>query len=274
MKKIKLTLIFILGIIVYSPFINIALARQSGVEVKEDTPYNWMVKLNISNFIELVQDTGQGTVSPELMTLDLQGDTGITVVLTLELLTVPDNFAIDSFFDIETTIVNGILTIAPDYNISTLPIFYPLNYTIRPSASSTNFTIVRGNTSNYFSRPIGTPLVVANDLNWTSQAAQLQSRIRPYYLRYFGIANSRVESRENGLKITQPADTTIGAAELSLNYNSIGILESAEGNYGGFTLFSMEYSGGGSIAFELPFFLSIFAIALISLTIRKRKKLS
>ena len=78
----------------------------------------------------------------------------------------------------------------------------------------------------------------------------------------------------NGLRITQPADTTVGAVELNLNYNSIGILESADGKYGGFTTFSLEYSGGGSIAFELPFFLSIFAIGLVSLIIRKRKKIS
>ena len=66
----------------------------------------------------------------------------------------------------------------------------------------------------------------------------------------------------------------IGATELNLNYNSIGILESANGNYGGFTLFSLEYSSDESIAFELPFFLSIFVIALVTLIIRKCKKFS
>ena len=274
MKKVKIILIFIMGIVLFSPMINTSLARQSsGVEVKADTTYKWNVRLNISNIIKLVSDTGQGTVSAELMALNLQGETDLTLVLTLELLTVPDNFGIDSFFDIETTIVEGILLIAPDYNISTLPMFYPLNYSIRPSLTRNNFTILRGNTSDYFSFPISNPLVLGNDMNWTSQAAQMQSRIRPHYLRNFGVPDSKVESRDNGLKITQPADTTIKATELNLNYNSIGILESANGKYGGFTTFSLEFSSGGSIAFELPFFLSIFVIALVTIIVRKRKKI-
>ncbi|KKL77199.1 hypothetical protein LCGC14_2037260, partial [marine sediment metagenome] len=41
-----------------------------------------------------------------------------------------------------------------------------------------------------------------------------------------------------------------------------------------FTLFSLEYSSDESIAFELPFFLSIFVIALVTLIIRKGKKFS
>ena len=267
----KLTLIFILGIIILSPSIYTSVARpSSGVEIKEGEEYNWVLKLNISNFFELIRDTGQGTIPSELVALNLQGDSDpINVEINLEILHPPDNFIVDSFFDVYTSLFEGKLGIAPDFNISQIPIFYPLNFTIQNTLASVNYSILKGDTSNYFSIPIGFFLIVATDLNWTNTAMQLQTRIQQYYMR-----TSSVESQDNGLRITKPADTAISATELSLNYNSKGILESAYGNYGGPVLFTMTYLGGGTIAFELPFFLSISSIALVTLIIRKRKKFS
>lgn len=273
-RKLKLTLIFVLGIIILSPYINTSVATPSaGVEIKEGEKYNWVLKLNISNLIELIRDTGQGSIPSELVALDLQGDSGLlTVEINLEILHGPDNFIVDSFFDVSTSLFEGKLGIAPDFNISQIPIFYPLNFTNQLSRVPANYSILKGDTSNYFSIPIGFFLIVATDLNWTNAAMKLQTRIQQYYMR-----TSSVESQDSGLKITIPADTIISATELSLNYNSKGILEYAKGNHGGPILFTIEYIGAGttgSIAFELPFLLGVFIIALVTLMVRKRKKFS
>jgi hypothetical protein len=272
--KIQFIIIFILGIIIFSPSINTSLARENpGVEIKEGEEYSWVLKFNISNFIELVEDTGQGTVSTEMVALNLQGDTGLTLVeVNLEIIDISDGFIIDSFFDVTITLVEGVLTIAPDFNISKIPIFYPLNFSIQNTVTPVNFSILKGDTLNYFSIPIGFFLIVATDLNFTTAAMQLQTQIQEYYLKNFGITNSRVDPQDSSLRITHPADTNIGAAELTLNYNSKGILKSAIGNYGGPTLFAIEYSGGGGIAFEFPLFLSVFTLGLVTLMFRKRKK--
>ncbi|KKL95170.1 hypothetical protein LCGC14_1857350, partial [marine sediment metagenome] len=45
----------------------------------------------------------------------------------------------------------------------------------------------------------------------------------------------------------------------------------ASGKYGGAMLFSLALTSDGTIAFELPFLLSIFAIATVILIIRRRK---
>jgi hypothetical protein len=265
----KLTLIFLLGIIIFFPSINTSLAIEApGVEIKGGEEYSWVLKLNISNFIALVEDTGHGTISTEMIELDLQGGSGLTLVnLNLEIVNYSGDFVINSF------LFEGILSITPDFNISRIPILYPLNFTIQNTLNPVNYSILKGDTLNYFSVPVGFFLIVATDLNFTSAAMQLQTQIQEYYLRNFGISDSRVISQDNGLKITHPADTTIGAAELTLNYNSKGILESAIGNYGGHTLLTLEYStSGGEIAFELPLFLSVFTIALVTLIFRKRKK--
>ena len=121
----KITLIFILGTIISSPFFNTSLALEtSGVEIKEGEVHKWILKLNISNFITLVSDTEQASIPTELLALDLQGDSGlITVEINLEILHVPVEFFVDSFFDVWTTLTEATLIIAPDYNISTIPIF-------------------------------------------------------------------------------------------------------------------------------------------------------
>lgn len=278
LRKIRFILIFILGIIIFSPSITTSLARENpGIGIKEGEKYSWTLKFNISNFIELIEDTGQGSVSTEMMDLNLQGETRLTIVeINLEIIDTSDGFIVDSFFDVTITIVEGVLTIAPDFNISKIPLFYPLNFSIQNTITPVNYSILKGDTLNYFTIPIGFFLIVPTDLNFTSAAMQLQTLIQDHYLRNFGITDSRVEPKENGLKITHPADTTIGAAELTLNYNSIGILQSATGNYGGHTLLILELSGGGGgeIAFELPLYLSVFTIALVILIIRKRKKLA
>ena len=271
----KITLIFILGTIISSPFFNTSLALEtSGVEIKEGEVHKWILKLNISNFITLVSDTEQGSIPTELLALDLQGDSGlITVEINLEILHVPDEFFVDSFFDVWTTLTEATLIIAPDYNISTIPIFYPLNFSIQASRTPANFSILKGDTSNYFSIPIGFLPIVATDLNWTNAAMQLQTQLQLYYMR-----TSRVESQDLGLRITIPADTTTLASELNLKYNSRGILENAYGHYGGGpVLFSCTYAGAGttgSIAFELPFLLGVFIIALVTLMIRRKKDFS
>ena len=129
---------------------------------------------------------------------------------------------------------------------------------------------MKADTPNYFSILIGFLLIVATDLNWTNAASQLQTQIQMYYMR-----TSRVESRDLGLRITIPADTTTSTTELILNYNSKGILENAYGNYDGPQLFTIDYMGAGttgSIAFEFPIFWGIFIIALVTLMIRRKKE--
>jgi len=271
LKKNKLIFIFILGILLFSPLIHTSSARPStGVEVKEGERYNWLLKLNTSNYIELFTNTGEGTVPTELLALELTGDSDGLIVITanFQILNIPDNFVIDSFFDIYYTIVEAELTIAPEFNISQIPIFFPLNFSIKPSPIRANFSILKYDTPNYFSTPIGFFLIVPTDLDWAIAATQLQS----YFGRNFVSSNYIVLRQDNGLKMTQPADTTIPASELNLNYNSKGVIETADGSYNGAFLFSLELESDGTIAFEIPFLLSIGAIAVTILILRKRKK--
>lgn len=283
LKKSKLIIIFILSVILLSPSVNSSsVAPAPAVEVKAGESYNWFLKVNISNYIELLTNTG-GPISTELLALNLMGDSDglITLTAKFEILYIPDNFVIDSFFDITFTIVEGEFTLVPDYNISTAPIFYPLNFSISPTLSRTNFSILKGDTPSYFSAhngnnyPKGTYhgfyLIVPTDLDWTVTAAQLQTEIGSYFRNNFNITDASVSPQSNGLRVVSPADTTILATELNLNYNTNGVLETASGKYGGTTLFSLELTSDETIAFELPFLLSIFAIATVILLIRNRK---
>ncbi len=272
LKKKKLIYILILNIILFSPLIHSSLAQRSvGIGVKEGEKYEWTLKLNISNYIELLRNTG-GTVSTELMTLNLQGNSDglIQLIVNFEILDIPDEFFVDSFFDITFTIVEAEFALVPDYNISQIPIFFPLNFSIKPSL---NFSILKGDTPNYFTAPIGFFLIVPTDLDWTVAAAQLKTEILSPFRRNYGITDMSVLPQSNGLRVTSPADTTLLATELNLNYNTKGVLETASGKYGGATLFSLELETEGTIAFELPFFLSVFAIAIVVLILRNRKKL-
>ncbi|GAG46053.1 unnamed protein product, partial [marine sediment metagenome] len=128
--------------------------------------------------------------------------------------------------------------------------------------------ILKADTQNYFTIPIGFFLIVPTDLDWAIAATQLQS----YFGRNLVSSNYTVSRQDNGLKMTQPADRTIFASELNLNYNSKGVLETADGSYDGSVLFSLELESESSIAFEVPFLLSIGAIAVVILILRKRKK--
>ena len=140
---------------------------------------------------------------------------------------------------------------------------------------------MKGDTPNYFSAhkgniyPKGTYhgffLIVPTDLDWTTAAAQLQTEILSYFRRNYGITDVSVLPQSNGLRISTPSDTTILATELSLNYNSKGVLETASGKYGGATLFSLELVSDGTIVFELPLFLIISTLALAILIFRRRQ---
>ncbi|NVM19079.1 MAG: hypothetical protein HWN80_15295 [Candidatus Lokiarchaeota archaeon] len=75
MKKSRLIFIFILGSLLFSSIIHNSSARSStGVEVKKGESYNWAIKLNISNYIDLMMDSGDGTIPTELVALNLQGN--------------------------------------------------------------------------------------------------------------------------------------------------------------------------------------------------------
>ncbi len=200
-KKKKLAAILILSILLFSLTIGPSYARVStGVEVKKGESYNWVLKLNISNYIELLTNTGDGTISPELLALELTGvsDGPIVIIANFEILNIPDQFIVDSFFDVYVTIVEAELTIAPDFNISQIPIFFPLNFSIKPSPTRTNFSVLKADTPNYFSVPIGFFLIVPTDLDWTIAATQLQS----YFGRNYVSSNYTVSPQDNGLKMT------------------------------------------------------------------------
>ncbi len=272
-KKKKFVLIFILSVVLLSPSVNASsFGLSPAVEVKAGESYKWLLKLNISNYKELLTNTG-GYISPEILTLDLTSnpDELIPLTLTIQILNIPDEYGHDSYFDLTFTIIETEFILIPDLNISTIPIFYPLNFSIKPTLTKTNFSILKGDTPNYFSAPIGFFLIVPTDLDWTVAAAQLQTEILSYFRTNYGITETSVVQQSNGLRLTQPADTTILAIELNLNYNTKGILETASGKYGGTTLFSLNLESDGTIAFELPFILSIFAIATVILIIRNRK---
>ncbi|KKL51389.1 hypothetical protein LCGC14_2295990, partial [marine sediment metagenome] len=108
------------------------------------------MKLNISNYKKLNTNTG-GPISTELLALDLTADPDglITLTAKFEILYIPDDFVVDSFFDITFTIVEAEFTLVPDYNISRIPIFFPLNFSIKPTLTKTNFSILKGDTPNY-----------------------------------------------------------------------------------------------------------------------------
>jgi len=274
MKKSKLIFIFIMSVLLLSPSVNSSsFGLGPAVEVKAGESYNWLLKLNISNYKELLTHTGGGSVSTELLALDLSSDPDELIPLTviIQILNIPDEYGHDSYFDLTFTIIETEFILIPDLNISTIPIFYPLNFSIKPTLTKTNFSILKGDTPNYFSAPIGFFLTVPTDLDWTVAAAQLQTEILSYFRTNYGITETSVVQQSNGLRLTQPADTTILAIELNLNYNTKGILETASGKYGGTTLFSLNLESDGTIAFELPFILSIFAIATVILIIRNRK---
>jgi len=271
LNKSKLIFIFILGILLFSSLIHTSSARLStGVEVKEGERYKWVIKLNISNYIELLSNTGDETIPTELVALNLQGNDNelMAVDLILEIHDTPDPFFIDSYFNVMISLFEGTLGVTPDFNISQIPIFFPLNFSIKLSPIRANFSILKADTQNYFTIPIGFFLIVPTDLDWAIAATQLQS----YFGRNLVSSNYTVSRQDNGLKMTQPADRTIFASELNLNYNSKGVLETADGSYDGSVLFSLELESESSIAFEIPFLLSIAAIAVTILILRKRKK--
>ena len=271
LSKRKLVFIFILSILLFSSIIHASSARQStGVEVQKGERIKWKIKLNISNYVELVSNTGDGTVPSELVALNLQGndDELLTINIIIEIHDTSDGFMVDSFFDVYTTLTEVTLAITPDFNISQIPIFFPLNFSIKPSPTRMNISILKGDTPNYFSVPIGFFLIVPTDLDWAIATTQLQS----YFGRNLVSSNYTVSRQDNGLKMTQPADRTILASELNLNYNSKGVLETADGSYDGALLFSLELESEDSIAFEIPFLLSIAAIAITIIILRKSKK--
>ncbi|KKL64321.1 hypothetical protein LCGC14_2166220, partial [marine sediment metagenome] len=264
LKRSKLIFIFILSVLLLSPSVSSALVGPAhAVEVKAGESYNWHLKFNISNYIELLTNTG-GPISTELLALSLVGDSDglITLTAKFEILYIPDDFAHDSFFDLTFTIVEGEFTLSQDYNISTIPIFYPLNFSINPTLTKTNFSILKGDTPNYFTAhkgnayPKGTYhgffFIIPTDLGWATAAAELQTEILAHFRRNYGITDVSVLPQSNGLRISTPSDTTILATELSLNYNSKGVLETASGKYGGAMLFSLALTSDGTIAFELP----------------------
>lgn len=273
LKKSKLIFIFILGMLLLFPSIHTSSARQStGVGVEKGEIYKMNLKFNISNYIELIKNTGDGTVPSELVALNLQGNDyelmAVDVIIIIH--DKSDEYYVSSYFDIEYMIVEIELTIAPDFNITKLPIFYPFNYTFKPSVSRENISVLKGDTPNYFTVPIGFFLIVSTDLNWTIAATQLHS----YFGRNFVSSNYTVSPQDNGLRMTQPANATRLASELNLNYNSKGVLESADGSYDDSPLFSLELESDSSIAFEMPFLLSIAAIAIVMLILNKRKKIT
>ena len=285
LKRSKLIFIFILSVLLLSPSVSsssVGVGPVHDVEVKAGESYNWLLKINISNYKKLLTNTG-GPISTELLALDLSADADgiITLTAKLEILFIPDDFVIDSFFDLTFTIVEGEFTLAPDYNISTIPIFFPLNFSIKPTLTETNFSILKGDTTNYFTAhkgnayPKGTYhgffFIIPTDLGWATAAAELQTEILSHFRRNYGITDVSVLPQSNGLRLTSPANTTILAIELNLNYNTKGVLETASGKYGGAMLFSLALTSDGTIAFELPFLLSIFAIATVILIIRRRK---
>ena len=275
-KKKKFVLIFILSVLLLSPSVNtLSVGVAPAVEVKAGESYNWLLKLNISNYIELLTNTG-GTISTELLALNLQGDSDglITLTTKFEILYIPDGFVIDSFFDVTFTIVEAEFTLVPDYNISLIPIFFPLNFSIKPTLTRINFSILKGDTPNYFTAPIGFFLIVPTDIDWTVAAADLQTEILSHLKMNYGITAANVDPKVNGLRITQPGDTTVLASELNLNYNSKGVLETADGSYNGALLFSLELTSDGTIAFELPLFLVISVIAIAIVIVRRRKRLT
>lgn len=282
-KKKKYVLIFILSVILLSPSVNTSsVGLAPAVEVKAGESYNWVLKLNISNYIELLTNTGR-PISTELLALNLVGESDVLISITaiLEILNVQDDFVVDSFFDITFTIVEGEFTLVPDYNISQIPIFFPLNFSIKPTLTRTNFSILKGDTPNYFSAhdgntyPKGTYhgffLIVPTDLDWTVAASQLQTEILSNLRTTYGIIGGSVVPQREGLKLTQPGDTTVLSSELTLNYNSKGVLESASGKYGGATLFTLKLTSDSSIAFEFSIFLIISTVAIAMVIIRKRK---
>ncbi|KKL87712.1 hypothetical protein LCGC14_1931990 [marine sediment metagenome] len=105
-------------------------------------------------------------------------------------------------------------------------------------------------------------------------AADLQTEILSHLRMNYGITAANVDPKVNGLRITQPGDTTVLASELNLNYNSKGVLETADGSYNGALLFSLELTSDGTIAFELPLFLVISVIAIAIVIVRRRKRLT
>ena len=273
LNKSKLIFIFILGILLFSSLIHTSSARLStGVEVKEGERYKWVIKLNISNYIELLSNTGDDTIPTELVALNLQGNDNelMAVDLILEIHDTPDPFFIDSYFNVMISLFEGTLGVTPDFNISQIPIFFPLNFSIKLSPIRANFSILKADTQNYFTIPIGFFLIVPTDLDWAIAATQLQS----YFGRNLVSSNYTVSRQDNGLKMTQPVDRTIFASELNLKYNSKGVLETADGSYDGSVLFSLELESESSIAFEIPFLLSIAVIAVTILILRKRKNIS
>ncbi|KKM71633.1 hypothetical protein LCGC14_1428650 [marine sediment metagenome] len=289
LKKSKPILIFILSILLFSAAISTSLARQStSVEVKEGESYKWVIKLNFSNYIELMSNTGDGTVPTELVALNLQGNDNelMAVDLILEIHDTSDGFSVDSYFNVMISLFEGTLGVTPDYNISQIPIFFPLNFSIKPTLTSTNFSILKADTPDYFSTlssfndgysyPKGTYqpflFIVPTDLDWTTAAAELQTEILSHFRTNYGIVDGSVTPQGKGLRISMPADTTLLATELDLAYNTKGVLETASGKYGGATLFSLELVSDGTIAFELPLFLIISTIAIAILLVRKRKK--
>ena len=83
----------------------------------------------------------------EIIGLNLPGEVDIgneliAVTIVIEIHGSSGTFHIDSFFDVYTTLVLGELKIAPEFNITKLPLFYPLNFTIKPTITRTNFSIL------------------------------------------------------------------------------------------------------------------------------------
>ncbi|KKM67302.1 hypothetical protein LCGC14_1472430, partial [marine sediment metagenome] len=154
MKKSKLIFIFIMSVLLLSPSVNSSsFGLGPAVEVKAGESYNWLLKLNISNYKELLTHTGGGSVSTELLALDLSSDPDELIPLTviIQILNIPDEYGHDSYFDLTFTIIETEFILIPDLNISTIPIFYPLNFSIKPTLTKTNFSILKGDTPNYFS---------------------------------------------------------------------------------------------------------------------------
>lgn len=281
LKKTKLILTFILCTLLLFSSITTSLARQKtdiGVEVGET--YEWTLKLYILNYITLIRNEGgsEGQFEAEIVSMNLQGES-IIIPVHLEAIIQNSVFPAESFFDVTVEIDMNTIGLAPDFNISQIPIFFPLDFPIKPSLGQVNYSIFKGDKSSYFSDPHRFLLITATGVNWTDAAALLNTHLR----RHLISSNFTVSPQNNGLKIVRLADTTTLASELNLNYDEKGVLETADGSYNGSPLFTLELlseetddgnnddTDNYRIAFEPNFLLSVLAVAIVILVIRKRK---
>lgn len=280
MKKTRIIVIFLLGVLGLIPIINSSVAAPPayvGVSVGET--YKWKVGIHYAGLSALFTDMGAGTLPPELSMYET-----MPINLIAEVAAVSDENNISSYY-----YANVSLTISMEIpGTTTVPMMPPGMYLVNIVLDNNTVDYIYGTMAivSYFMGlnpydPIFAFLIVAKNVNWTYIANDINFVLNmdPY------MPNGTATAHASGITVNidsqlfdpdggGPAPAVLlDPIEVYANYRANGVLERAHLKYGGALAGSLGPTAGGEIpGYEIPLVLGITGAVTIGMIIYIRKK--